>query len=129
MSVQKTTIRKQSARPAHTARRQTPVPRLTRILQDLEVTAPADCDMSVILKLVAHDRDHRRYAWWLVVGRYGHDALKGVTYKFTGEDTIRCDLPAGLGLSASTVEPYLAEFLTKEGYEDDPPPVVGTHPK
>jgi hypothetical protein len=99
-----------------------PGPRLSRVTSDLELSAPLGFQASVILKQVAHS-DRRFYAWWLLVGRYDQDALV-VPYKYTGEDTIRCDLPEGSELSAAALQPYLAEFLKSEGTEEGEPVVV-----
>ena len=123
--------RKQPAQPARTARRaasngKSPsklVPRLSQITKSLDVIAPEDCFASVILKQLDHDRVGY-YAVWLVVGRYEQEALQ-VHYKFTGEHTVRCDVPNGVSLTISTLQPYLAKFLKGQPtLSDDPPTII-----
>jgi hypothetical protein len=97
-------------------------PRFTRVRKSLKLVVPPDCDASLILKQVGHD-ERRYYAWWLLVGRNDREAMTA-SYKFTGEDTVRCDFPAGATLSAAALSPYLAKFLKREGTQQDPPPVV-----
>lgn len=106
-----------------TARRTVPAPRFTRVERNIKVVVPPDCDKSVIFKQVAHDERHRIYTWWLLVGRYDRDTV-AVSYKYTGEDTIRCDIPNGTPLSAAALQPYLAKFLKSEGLLQDQPPVI-----
>jgi hypothetical protein len=76
----------------------------------------------VILKLVAHDT-YRRYSCWLLVGRYNEDATT-LRYRFTGEDTLRCDIPRGGVLSAAAMQPALVKFLKGEGSEPEDPPII-----
>jgi hypothetical protein len=97
-------------------------PRFSRVTRSLDVIAPRDCDATVILKLVAHDKN-RIYALWLLVGRHDQDALS-VRYRLTGEDTIRCDIPHGGVISAAALSPYLVKFLDSEGSENDAPPII-----
>jgi hypothetical protein len=117
--------RKKSGNPALTARRLVPAPRFTRVERSVKLVVPPDCDASLILKEVGHD-ENRYYAWWLLVGRYDHEAMT-VPYKFTGEDTIRCDIPSGTPLSAASLQPYLAKFLKSEGTQEGAPPIVKGH--
>jgi hypothetical protein len=127
--------RKKASPPSRTARRPDriqprsgkrdaapPVPRFSRITQDVVVTPPADFNASLILKEVAHDTS-RRFAYWLLVGRYDQEFMS-VKYRFTGESTLRCDIPDPEMLSAVALQPYLAEFLDGEGLEPDGPPVI-----
>ena len=97
-------------------------PRFTRVRKSLKLVVPSDCAASLILKEVGHD-EHRYYAWWLLVGRDDQDAMT-VSYKFTGEDTLRCDIPIGATLSAAALQPYLAKFLKSEGTQEDDPPII-----
>jgi hypothetical protein len=97
-------------------------PRLSEVTHNLDVIAPRDCDASVILKLVAHDKN-RIYALWLLVGRHEEDAIS-VPYRFTGEDTIRCDIPHGAAVSAAALLPHLVKFLNSKGWENDGPPII-----
>jgi hypothetical protein len=76
----------------------------------------------MILKQVAHNKN-RYYACWLLVGRYDQDAVS-VRYKFTGEDTLRCDIPNGTVLSAAVLQPHLVKFLKAEGTMPEGPPVI-----
>ena len=86
------------------------------------VTPPDDCKATLLLKEVAHDTS-RRFAYWLLVGRYDHDCMS-VRYKFTGESTVRCDIPDSAMLSPVALQPYLAEFIEGEGHEPEGPPVI-----
>jgi hypothetical protein len=104
-------------------RQSSPVPRLKHIRRNVSVAPPRDCDASVILKQVAHDKRHRYFACMLMVGRYDRDALK-VPYEFTGETTVRCDLPTGSVISAAVLQPHLVKFLKAEGNLPDPPPII-----
>ena len=97
-------------------------PRFSRITRSLTLTPPDDCKASVIFKLVAHD-NYRRFSYWLLVGRHDQDALE-VRYKFTGESTLRCDVPFGAPLAPDALQPYLEEFLQGEGTEPDGPPIL-----
>jgi hypothetical protein len=132
----RTIARKKTSRPTHTARRSavdkstsaTPAasgtaPRFSRITHSLDVVAPQDCCASVILKEVAHDSRRRYYAMWLFVGRYDQDAMS-IRYKYTGEETVRCDIPAGAVISAAALQPYLVKFLNSENKEPEGPPVI-----
>jgi hypothetical protein len=125
--------RKKASHPARTARRPTvrkparpapaqAAPKFTRIRRNVVLVAPPGYVASLILKQVAHDR-YRYYACWLLVGRYDQDALS-VRYKFTGEDTLRCDIPYGMVISAAALQPYLVKFLRDEGTESDDPPII-----
>jgi hypothetical protein len=116
-------LRKQPGKPSLVARRPVPRPRFTRVRGHLKLVVPADCSVSVILKLVDHDDDNRTYAWWMLVGRYNQDTLS-VSYKFTGEDTIRCDIPEGMPLSVKVLERRLAVFLDDEDLEEGKPPII-----
>jgi len=97
-----------------------PEPRITRIDRDLELVAPRGCHASVLLKLVNRDNRHRYYAWLAMVGRAGSEV--SVMYRHTGADTIRCDLPFGVPLSAKSLERHLRQFLAAE--VAGPPPVI-----
>jgi hypothetical protein len=111
-------------KPASAARKRKaqPAPRFSRITRNLTVTPPDDCKASVIFKLVAHD-DARRFAYWLLVGRHDQDAVEA-RYKFTGESTLRCDVPFGAQLTPDALQPYLVDFLESEGTEPDGPPIL-----
>jgi hypothetical protein len=115
--------RKQPSKPSLVARRPAPRPRFARVRGHLKLVVPPDCSVSVILKLVDHDDDNRTYAWWMLVGRYDQDALSA-SYRFTGEDTIRCDIPDGMLLSVKLLERRLAAFLDDEGLEEGKPPII-----
>ena len=115
-------IRKKPADLTRTVRRPVAVPRFTRVRKGLKLVVPPDCDASVILKDVGHD-GRRSYAMWLLVGRDDRDAMT-VSYKFTGEDTIRVDIPSGGIISAAALQPYLVKFLKSEGTQEDDPPVI-----
>jgi hypothetical protein len=120
-------IRKKPADLTRTVRRPAAVPRFSRVRKSLKLVVPLDCDASLILKDVGHD-EHRRYAVWLLVGRDDQDAMS-VSYKFTGEDTVRVDIPRGGILSAAALQPHLAKFLKSEGTQEDAPPIIkGTAP-
>ena len=103
------------------------MPRFSRVRKSLKLEVPLDCDASLILKQVRHD-EYRCYAVWLLVGRDDQDAMSA-SYKFTGEDTVRVDIPNGGIISAGALQPHLAKFLKSEGTEEDAPPVIkGTAP-
>src|ERR1043165_5625302 len=127
--------RKIGNQPARTARRPAastatrrkrkapaPAPRFSRITRSLKLTPPDDCKASVIFKLVAHD-DFRRFSYWLLVGRHDQEALE-VRYKFTGESTLRCDVPFGAPLTSDALQPHLEAFLKSEGTEPGGPPIL-----
>lgn len=114
--------RKKPTNLTRTIRRSVHAPRFTRIDRNVKVVVPPDCDASVILKQVAHD-ESRYYAWWLLVGRYDQDSMT-VSYKYTGEDTLRCDIPSGSPLSAAALQPHLARFLESEDTQQDKPPII-----
>jgi hypothetical protein len=109
------------APPARPIRGAKPI--VTRIDRDVELIAPPGCYASAVLKLVDRDDDHRYYAWWTVVGRHDMDKV-AVAYKFTGEDTIRFDLPEGVALSAKSLQPHLTAFLAGEHTKPGAPPVI-----
>ncbi len=98
-------------------------PTITRLDGDVELVAPPGCCASVVLKLVSRDDGHRYYSWWAVVGRNGMDRL-AVSYKYTGEDTIRMDLPEGVSLSAASLQPFLTAYLAGEGTEPPDTPII-----
>lgn len=97
-------------------------PRLSRIVKNVDLVPPPDCIASLVLKQVAHDT-YRYYACWLLVGRYDVDALN-VKYKYTGENSIRCDIPLDGEVSLAALQPHLEAFLAAEGKEPEGPPVV-----
>ena len=99
-----------------------PAPRFSRLTKSMVVVAPDDCMATVLFKEVARD-DNRYFSFWLLVGRYQRDELS-VHYKFTGEDTIRCDIPHGNDISTEALQPALVEFLRAEGTLPDGPPVI-----
>ena len=104
------------ARPA-------PQPTITRVDGDIELIAPRGYCASVILKLVDRDDGHRYYSWWVMAGRHDMDSAS-VTYRYTGEDTIRVDLPEGMPLSAESLQPHLDAYLNSEGTEESDPPII-----
>jgi len=107
-----------SAKPAHD-----PAPTVTRIDGDVVLVAPTGCYASVVLKLVDRDDNHRYYSWWTVVGRHDMDKIT-MPYKYTGEDTIRFDLPEGVPLSAKSLQPHLTAFLAAEHTKPGAPPII-----
>jgi hypothetical protein len=98
-------------------------PRVMRLDSDVELIAPPGYRASVLLKLVDRDDGHRYYSWWAMAGRHDMDKV-AVPYKYTGEDTIRFDLPEGMPLSAEALEPHLVAYLASEGLEPSDPPVI-----
>src|ERR1041384_8795405 len=103
--------------------RRSRVPRLKHVRRSVAVAPPRGYDASVILKQVAHDDKHRYFACWLMVGRYDREALS-VPYRYTGETTVRCDIPCGSVISAAALQPHLVKFLKREHTQPDPPPVI-----
>ena len=127
--------RKRGSQPARTARRAVAsaptggrgrgsesTPRFSRITKSVKVIVPDDCQASLILREVARD-DSRYYAFWLLAGRYGRDAMS-VQYKLTGDAAIRCDVPRGIDVSPTVLSPYLKKFLHDEGGLGDGPPII-----
>src|SRR5262245_59096693 len=100
-----------------------PKPKITRLERDVELVAPRGCHASVLLKLVDRDDGHRYYSWWAVVGRHDMDSVS-VSYKYTGEETIRFDLPDGIPLSAESVQPHLTRFLARRHEGPGDPPII-----
>lgn len=95
----------------------------SRVNGDLDIVVPPHCRASVLLKLVERDERHRYYAWWLVVGRHDLDEVS-VHYRYTGEDTIRFDVPQTAVLSSSSLQPLLAEFLAQDGTMPPHTPII-----
>lgn len=108
---------------ARLARRAPTPPRFTRLEGNLTLEAPDGYLASAIFKLIGHDGVRRIYALWLLVGRSEHDRV-AVPYKFTGEDTIRCDLPSGNLISITALEPHLRKFLETDGFLGGGPPAI-----
>ena len=107
-------------RPA--TRRKRGAPRFSRISRSLTVKPPNDCKATVIFKEVAQD-DFRRFAYWLLVGRYDADTI-AVRYEYTGESTLRCDVPSGTQFTPDALQPYLVAFLKREGNQPGGPPIL-----
>ena len=97
-------------------------PRISRLEHDIELVAPRGCHASVLLKLVNRDDRHLYYAWLAMAGRAGSEAT--VSYRHTGGDTIRCDLPDGVPLSARSIEPHLRKFFASAEVAGPPPVIV-----
>ncbi|MEO7735688.1 MAG: hypothetical protein ABIY55_32335 [Kofleriaceae bacterium] len=95
----------------------------SRVDRDLEIVVPRHCRASVLLKLVERDERHRYYAWWLVVARHDLDEVS-VHYRYTGEDTIRFDVPQTAVLSSASLQPLLAEFLAQDGTMPPHTPII-----
>ncbi len=95
----------------------------SRVEHDLDIVVPRHCRASVLLKLVERDERHRYYAWWLVVGRHDLDEVS-VRYRYTGEDTIRFDVPQSAVLSSAWLQPLLAEFLAQDGTMPPHTPII-----
>jgi hypothetical protein len=98
-------------------------PYIERIEGDTDLVAPPGCYASVLLKLVHRDDGHRYYSWWAVAGRHGMDAIS-VPYKYTGEDTIRFDVPEGMPLSAQSLQRHLDAFLEGQQEAEGDTPVI-----
>lgn len=110
-------------RPRVTPARPALQPTITRLAGDVELVAPRGFCASVVLKLVDRDDGHRYYSWWAMVGRHGMDTV-AVSYKYTGEDTIRMDLPEGMPLSAESLQPHLTAYLASDGTEPPDTPII-----
>jgi hypothetical protein len=98
-------------------------PQVTRLVADVDLVAPQGFTASVLLKLVSRDDTQRLYAMWAMAGRHDVDTCV-VPYKYTGEDTIRVDLPEGMPLSAEALAPHLTAFLASEGNEPPGTPII-----
>lgn len=94
-----------------------------RLTRSIKLVAPPGCHASVLLKLVHRDDGHRYYSWWAVVGRHDMDSI-AVMYRYTGEETIRFDLPEGVALSADSLQPHLTRFLADQHEADDDTPII-----
>lgn len=115
--------------PTRTARRASPPaaraaaqPMFARVEKDLVLEAPAGFAASAILKLVDRDRKRRVYAFWLLVGRDGHDAASA-PFQFDGGDYVRVDLPTGF-VGTGGLARRLHTFLKAEGTLDPDPPTI-----
>jgi len=113
------TARRSRANPARPALK----PRISRLEGDVELVAPPGYHASVLLKLAHREDGHRYYSWWAVVGRHDMDSL-AMSYRYTGEDTIRFDLPDGMPLSARSLQPHLRNYLASDGTEPSDPPII-----
>jgi hypothetical protein len=93
---------------------------------DVELVPPRGCSATALLQQVGQGDGHRYFSWCLVVGRTAADALP-VPYKHNGKDTFRIDLPEGMPLSATRLQPYLTAFWEKQPPPgaDDPPIIKG----
>jgi hypothetical protein len=98
-------------------------PYISRVKNDVRLVAPPGCYASVLLKLVDREDGRRYYSWWAMAGRHDADNVC-VPYKYTGEDTIRFDLPLGMPLSESRIQSHLAKFLKDERSSADEPPII-----
>lgn len=116
--------RRPRLKPTHnTAPKTGPEPAITRLTGDVDLVPPRGCSASIVLKEVDRDDEHRYYTWWLVVGRSGEDATS-MPYKHNGEDMIRIDLPEGMSLSATDLQPYLTAFWAQQSLEPDDTPII-----
>ena len=109
--------------PYNTAPQTGPEPTITRLTGDVDLVPPPGCSASVVLKGVSREDGHRYYTWWVVVGRSGEDAMS-MPYKHNGEDMIRIDLPEGMSLSATDLQPYLTAFWAQQSLEPDDTPII-----
>jgi hypothetical protein len=99
-------------------------PKITRLKSDITLVAPKGCHASVLLKLVDRVDGSRYYSWWAMVGRYDMDKI-AISYKYTGEDTIRCDLPEGMPLQAAVLQRHLVRYLKSlQDAEGDTPIII-----
>jgi hypothetical protein len=105
------TVKRTPATPARGRAKQPP--RLSLVTSSLDILAPEDCSVSLILKEASHDTDGRYYKMWLAVGRSDQDALS-VHYKHNGESAVRCDVPVGMDFSPAALQPYLEKFLAEQ---------------
>lgn len=130
----KSNTSKKGSRPGHTLFRRgggdrrngasgPPRPSISRLSSDVRLIAPPGCYVSVLLKQVDREDGRRYYSWWAMAGRHDMDNAC-VSYKYTGEDTIRFDLPVGMPLSESALQSHLRQFLAGEGDFGDDPPVI-----
>lgn len=103
----------------------TPPLRITRLFEDIELIAPAGYHASVLLKRIESAQGGPHYAWWAMVAQNNAEQIS-VSYKHVpGGDTIRVDLPCGIPLSATALEPHLADFLTTtDGVTSSDPPII-----
>src|SRR5262249_16504435 len=95
----------------------------TRLTGNIKLVAPPGCHASVLLKLVHRDDRRRFYSWWAVAGRHDMDSI-AVPYKYTGEETIRIDLPYGMPLSLRSLQPHLKRFIAAQNDADDESPII-----
>jgi hypothetical protein len=98
-------------------------PRFARLEEDTTLDVPAGYYASILLKLVGHDDAYRYYAWWVMAGRNGQDKV-AIVYNYTGEDTIRVDLPIGVPLTRAVLQQRLQEFLHGQSELEGKPPKI-----
>jgi hypothetical protein len=122
-ATRKPTRRRGTRRAAAKPARRSPSPRIARLEGDVELVAPRGYCASILLKLVDRDDRHRYYRLWAAVGRHDADTVS-MRYKYTGEETIRVDLPEGMGLSAKALEPHLTEYIDGLDELGGPTPVI-----
>jgi hypothetical protein len=97
--------------------------KITRLERNTKLVVPHGYYASVLLKLVNRVEGQRQYSWWLTVGRHDMDSVS-VPYRYTGEDTIRFDLPPKFRLSKAALRPHLTRFLRNAGELEGDPPII-----
>ena len=84
-----------------------------RLTADVDpLVAPRGFRASVLLRFVGLSKKdgHRHYSFLAVVGQ--NDANKvNASFKFTGEETVRFDLPSGVPVCGASLVPALQQYV------------------
>jgi hypothetical protein len=88
------------------------------------LVAPRGFRATVLLRFVNKKDGHRHYSILAMVGQ--NDASKvNTAFKFTGEETVRFDVPSGVSVCASSLVPALQQYVRQnipaEQRGNDPP--------
>lgn len=90
------------------------------------LVAPRGFRASVLLRFVNKKDGHRHYSILTVVGQ--NDTNRVTTYfKFTGEETVRFDVPSGVPLCATSLAPALQQYVQQvvpAGQRGNDPPII-----
>lgn len=95
-------------------------PKITRLESDIELVVPHGYCASVLLQRVNREDGHYSYKWSALVDRHDLNTA-AISYKHTGEDMIRIDLPEGMPASPEALAPHLLAFLAGESMTPKPP--------
>jgi hypothetical protein len=95
-----------------------------RVMGDIgPLVAPRGFHASVLLRFVNKKDGHRHYSMLVMVGQNDTNKVNAC-FTFTGEETVRFDLPAGIPVSAASLAPALQQYvrtLPADQRGNDPP--------